>query len=182
MRRHVALVLLVLTMSVPSMLMAQRTLTTLPDVFGADSARVNVIARSQQQPLVVIRFLGAMCSHCVQQLVAINEQREAFKSTGARIVAFSDDSPSECIEAIRRYGLDTSVISLCSDPDGQCSRALGATIHESDGSETDLHALLVMYRGQILSEHFSVTPLMNFRGVLHTLHSIPSSITPPSKN
>lgn len=151
---------------------AQRAAGTLPPVLSADSISVDVVQLSYDQPLIVIRFLGSLCSHCMQQLVALNERSADFKELHTKIIAFSNNPPSKCAEVTTNYRIDTSVIDICSDTDNACSRALGTTITEKDGSITDLHAFLILDRGQVMFEHYSATPLMGFASVMDVLRRL----------
>jgi peroxiredoxin len=105
----------------------------------------------------------------MQQLVALNEMSAEFKELNTRIIAFSNNPPSKCAEVVHDYHIDTSVIDICSDTDNTCSRALGTTITEKDGSTTDLHAFLVLDKGLVVFEHYSATPLMGFASVMDVL-------------
>lgn len=151
---------------------AQRAAGTLPPVLSADSVSLDVVQRSYDQPLIVIRFLGSLCSHCMQQLVALNERSAEFKELNTKIIAFSNNPPSKCAEVMTGYYIDTSVIAICSDTDNACSRALGSTIAEKDGSTTDLHAFLILDKGLVVFEHYSATPLMGFASVMDVLRRL----------
>lgn len=162
----------VLAAVLPSIALAQRAAGTLPSVLSADSMSVDIVKRSYDQPLIVIRFLGSLCSHCMQQLVALNERAAEFKELNTKIIAFSNNPPSKCAEVMTQYHIDTSVISICSDTDNACSRALGSTITEKDGSTTDLHAFLILDKGLVVFEHYSATPLMGFASVMDVLRRL----------
>jgi hypothetical protein len=41
--------------------------------------------------VIVIRYLGFSCTHCVQQLTYLNEHAERLARLGVRVIAFSDD-------------------------------------------------------------------------------------------
>ncbi len=151
---------------------AQRAVGSLPPVLSADSISVDIVKRSYDQPLIVIRFLGSLCSHCMQQLVTLNEKALTFTDLNTRIIAFSNNPPSKCAEVMHDYHIDTSVIDICSDTDNACSRALGTTIAEKDGSTTDLHAFLILDKGQVVLEYYSATPLMSFASVIDVLKRI----------
>lgn len=147
----------------------QRQVETLPLVTAADGRSVDIIKLSYDQPVVIIRFLGSLCSHCMQQIVALNERASTFRTLNARVIAFSNNPPLKCAEVTRAYHIDTAVVTICSDTGNTCSQALGTTIVETDGSTTDLHAFLVIDKGLVLYEYYSASPLMSFQTVIDML-------------
>jgi len=167
-RLRIAIVCIVLGMAT-TLCPAQRTLSSMPLVYTADNSQVDIVKLSHTQPLIVIRFLGSMCGHCMRQIVALNERAPELRALNARVVAFSNNPPAKCAEVVKQYSLDTSVVSVCSDADNACSKVLGTSITESDGSITDLHAILLIDRGVIRYEHYSTVPLMAFQDVLKML-------------
>ncbi len=169
-RAFLLIVVLAVLSAVPAI--AQRAIGSLPAVLSTDSALVDVVERSQTQPVIVIRFLGSLCSHCMQQIVALNERSEELKALNTRIIAFSNNLPSKCAEVVRDYRIDTSVIDICSDPENSCSRTLGSTIPENDGTTTELHAFLIVNKGVVHYEHYSTTPLMSFASAFNVIRSL----------
>ncbi len=146
-----------------------RGLQPLPAIVMSDGRTIDVVQLSMERPIVLVRFLGSLCSHCMQQIVAINEHVDALRKLNAKVIAFSNNPPAKCAEVTLQYHIDTNAIAICSDTNNNCARALGASIQERDGSTTDLHAILVMSKGLVLFEHFSTTPLMSLQGVLKAL-------------
>lgn len=167
-RLRIAVVCIVLGMAA-TLCPAQRIAPSMPPVYSADNSQVDIVKLSHTQPLIVIRFLGSMCSHCMRQIVALNERAPELRALNARVVAFSNNPPAKCAEVVKQYNLDTTVVSVCSDADNACSKVLGTTITESDASITDLHAILLIDRGAIRYEHYSTVPLMAFQDVLKML-------------
>lgn len=146
-----------------------RNLQPLPALVMSDGRTIDIVQLSTERPVLLVRFLGSLCSHCMQQIVAINEQADTLRTLNAQVIAFSNNPPAKCAEVILQYHIDTNAVSICSDADNNCARALGASIPERDGSTTDLHAVLVVRKGLVLFEHFSTTPLMSLQGVLRVL-------------
>lgn len=148
---------------------AQPVFDSLPPVFRFDSTEVDLLRESERTPIVAVRHLGAICSHCVQQIILLNEYAEEFRRHSARVFAFSMDNEDECLKATTLYGIDTSVIQLCHDKRDACSKAIGSTIREVDGSYTDLHAVLVIRDRRVVFEHYATQPLMSLGGVFEAL-------------
>lgn len=144
----------------------------MPALRSSSAETVDVVRLSYERPIIAVRFLGALCSHCMQQIVALNEKAPLLTASGTKIIAFSNNPPEKCAEAARTYKLDSNVISLCSDTDDACSRVLGTTITEVDGSQTELHAFVVLYKGQIRFEYYDISPLMAFDHVIALLPSL----------
>lgn len=167
--KRFAFLVVVLLFGCSGGLHAQRTLTSLPPVYRSDSTALDLLEASEHTPIVAVRHLGAICSHCVEQIVLINDYASEFRTRGARVVAFSMDDEDECASATRRYDIDTSVVTLCYDKRDACSMAIGSTIHEVDGSFTDLHTVLVLRNRQVVYEHYSTQPLMSLGAVFEAL-------------
>lgn len=146
-----------------------RSLQPLPTLVMSDGRAIDIVQLSAERPVVLVRFLGSLCSHCMQQIVAINEQADTLRKLDAMVIAFSNNPPAKCAEVTQQYRIDTNVIAICSDSDNNCARALGASIRERDESTTNLHAILVVRKGLVLFEHFSTTPLMTLQDVLNVL-------------
>jgi len=152
---------------------AQRSGVALPPVVDVHGARIDVVQASHTQPVIAIRFLGAICSHCMQQIVEINMLASKFKAVNARVIVFSEDPSAKCSETIAEYRLDTTLITMCTDSANVCSTALGTTISEPDGSVTDLHAFLVIDRGTVVYEKYTTSPMMALQAVLDLLAALP---------
>jgi thioredoxin-dependent peroxiredoxin len=131
------------------------------DLRAADGALVNAAELSQQQPVIMIHFMGNTCSHCIEQLVALNKRSAELKSRGIRVIAFSEDSAEDNAATVSKYTFDASVFTFTSDPVGVAARALGAFYTERDGTETELHIALVVKRGTVTFAHFDTKPLMD---------------------
>lgn len=148
---------------------AQPVFDSLPPVFRFDSTEVDLLRESERSAVIAVRHLGAICSHCVEQIILINDNAQEFRRRNARVFAFSMDNEEECRNASEYYRIDTSVVALCYDQGDRCSKTIGSTIREIDGSFTDLHAVLVIRHRKIVFEHFSTQPLMSLGGVFDAL-------------
>lgn len=146
-----------------------RSIDSLPVVYGADSSAIDLLAASDTTTVVAVRHLGAICSHCVEQIILLNEYANEFRRRNARVIAFSMDDVDECQLAAKEHAIDTDVLQLCYDERDACSRAVGSTIQEIDGSFTDLHAVLVIRQRMVVFEHYSTQPLMSLGGVFEVL-------------
>ncbi len=157
---------------------AQRSGVSLPPVTNVHGERVDVMQMSQTRPVIAIRFLGAICSHCMEQIVQLNGLATTFKKSNAHVVVFSQDPLEKCRETITEYHLDTALITMCNDSANRCSRALGTTITEADGSVTELHAFLVVDRGTVVFEKYSTSPMMALQAVVDLLATLPERKSP----
>jgi peroxiredoxin len=115
---------------------------------------------------LIIRYLGYGCSHCIEQLLALQRRTEDLKSAGVRVIAFSDDAPSENRAVMEKYGFSSEVFTLASDPAKSSARTLGAVYAEQDGSITELHVSLVVRGGNVAFAHFDSKPMMDVQELL----------------
>ncbi len=145
-----------------------------------DGNVVDIRTLSDTQPLIVLRYLGASCSHCIDQLLALRESSERIRNAGLRVVALSHDDPHACATAMQRLDLDSAWITLCSDTDNTTAKALGCVIDELDGSTTNLHMVMVVHKRQVLFEHYSLVPLMSFANVV-TIADSASQASPAAR-
>ncbi len=131
-----------------------------------DGNVVDIRTLSDTQPLIVLRHLGASCSHCIDQLLALRESSERIRTAGLHVIAMSHDDPHACASAMQRLDLDSTSITLCSDTDNTTANALGCVIDEVDGTTTNLHMVMVVHKRDVLFEHYSLVPLMSFDHVI----------------
>ena len=148
---------------------AQQSLRSLPPVIDTAGKRIDVVSLSDIQPVVAIRFLGSMCTHCMQQLAHFQEYTDQFREAGAVVVAFSDNETQKCREVSKQYGFASDVFYLCSDTGNVCSKAYGTSIPERNGTVTELHGIRVIHKRIQLFEHYSTTPYMDVQYVLNLL-------------
>lgn len=138
----------------------------LPPLHTASGRSIDVRTLAASSPVIVLRFLGSFCSHCREQIVVLNDLADTLRALDVRVVAFSDDDVATCDRFRREERIDSTVITLCSDPESAASAALGTSIVERNGTLTELHAVVVVYRGDVWFEHYGITPLRDFRGML----------------
>lgn len=148
---------------------AQDLVQPLPSVVDTAGLPVDIVAMSDGSPVIAIRFLGAMCTHCMQQLSLMKEYTQQLRSLGAKVVAFSQNDVSKCREVATEYGFAGDVFSLCSDSDNRCSQSFGTTITERDGSVTELHGIRILHGRRVVFEHYSMTPFMDVPTLLAVL-------------
>ncbi|MBU3679425.1 MAG: redoxin domain-containing protein [Candidatus Kapabacteria bacterium] len=141
----------------------------LPAVLDTAGNSVNIVAMSDTSPVIAVRFLGSMCTHCMQQLSLMKQYTQQLRALGARVVAFSQNDVSECREVSKQYGFADDVFLLCSDADNRCSRSFGTTITERDSSITELHGLRIFLNRRVVFEHYSMTPFMDIPRLLAIL-------------
>jgi thioredoxin-dependent peroxiredoxin len=121
---------------------------------------------SEKQPVIVIRYLGYGCSHCIEQLLALQKLSDTLKMRHIRIIAFSDDTPEQNAAVMTKYGFDPALFTLASDPAKASAYSLGAVYPETDGTMTELHVSLVVQKGVVNFAHFDSKPMMDVRGLL----------------
>ncbi len=144
----------------------QRTFDRLPVVVSAGGDTVDLLAVSENAPTILVRHLGATCSHCVEQVRALIRYHDVSGPLPAKVFAISSDDVPTCDTMTRILRFDTTAIALCSDAEDACANALGCVISERDGTITDLHLVMIIYRRRVLFEHYSITPLMSFGDVM----------------
>ena len=148
---------------------AQHSAQSLPPVIDTAGRSIDVIALSDSVPVVAMRFLGAMCTHCMQQLAHFQEYTEQFRALKCVVIAFSDNDVEKCREVTRQYAFASHVFMLCSDANNTCSKAYGTTIAERNGSVTELHGIRILDKRNVIFEHYSATPYMDVRNILSVL-------------
>lgn len=148
---------------------AQQSIKSLPPVNDTAGRSIDVIALSDSVPVVAIRFLGAMCTHCMQQLAHFQEYTEQFRGLKSVVVAFSDNDVEKCREVTRQYAFASDLFLLCSDAGNVCSKAYGTTIAERNGSVTELHGIRILDKRNVIFEHYSTTPYMDVENILSVL-------------
>lgn len=149
----------------------QRTFERLPFVVSAGGDTVDLLAASDVAPIIVVRHLGATCSHCVEQVRALLRYHIVSGPLPCMVYAISSDDVPTCDTMTRKLAIDTTALRLCSDADDACANALGCVISEKDGTITDLHLVMILHRRRVLFEHYSITPLMSFGDVMQVASS-----------
>jgi peroxiredoxin len=149
----------------------QRTFERLPFVVSAGGDTVDLLTASDAAPIIVVRHLGATCSHCVEQVRALLRYHTVSGPLPCMVYAISSDDVPTCDTMTRKLAIDTTALRLCSDADDACANALGCVISEKDGTITDLHLVMILHRRRVLFEHYSITPLMSFGDVMQVASS-----------
>ncbi len=149
----------------------QRTFERLPFVVSAGGDTVDLLTASDAAPIIVVRHLGATCSHCVEQVRALLRYHTVSGTLPCMVYAISSDDVPTCDTMTRKLAIDTTTLRLCSDADDACANVLGCVISEKDGTITDLHLVMILHRRRVIFEHYSITPLMSFGDVMQVASS-----------
>lgn len=131
-----------------------------------DNTTLSVMHISQEQPVIVIRYLGYGCSHCIEQLLALQKLSDTLKTKHIRIIAFSDDTPKQNQSVMTKYNFDPTLFTLASDPAKASAYSLGAIYPEADGTMTELHVSLVVRKGIVNFAHFDSKPMMDVKSLI----------------
>lgn len=108
---------------------------------------------------IVVRYLGYECTHCVRQLLYLNEHRADLKRLGISVIAVSEDSQERWQQMVEKTGIDTDVFRYLPDTDGNVARELGA-LRVIDDTLRDMHAALVVKNGTVAFSIYSSEPFM----------------------
>lgn len=127
-----------------------------PSVFGPLTGTAEVDAGA----VIYVRYRGYTCSHCVRQLVYLNEHADALLRLGVRVVAFSSDDARTSSKMVRAFALRTDVIQVVSDADNDVARAIGA-LRVIDDTTRDMHAALVVRNGTLAFAAYTDEPFMD---------------------
>lgn len=149
----------------------QRTFERLPVVVSAGGDTVDLLAVSENGPIILVRHLGATCSHCVEQVSALLRYHTVSGPLPSKVFAISSDDVQTCDTMTRKLAIDATALRLCSDVDDACANVLGCVIAEKDGTITDLHLVMILHRRRVIFEHYSITPLMSFGDVMQVASS-----------
>lgn len=110
--------------------------------------------------VIVVRYLGFSCAHCVEQLTYLNQHADRLRELGIVVVAFSSDDERRNRQLVARFGYDTSVIRVVADPDNLMARTIGALRMENDMLR-DLHAVIVLRDNAVVLTAYSDQPYMD---------------------
>ncbi|MBD1206823.1 MAG: redoxin domain-containing protein [Ignavibacteria bacterium] len=131
---------------------------TLTDQNGA---AINLKAHSgSPHSLVLVRYLGCSCSHCIEQLIALNKRADTLKQLGVRVIAFSEDDPEQNALVMKKYGFNSDVFTLASDPENRMGKRLNMNFKEPNGEETNLHGAIVVRRDTVMFAVMDTKPFM----------------------
>lgn len=110
--------------------------------------------------VILVRYLGYRCSHCVEQLTYLNTRAAELRRLGISVVAMSADPAERWNDLVSAYGIDATVFRYVPDTDGSAARGIGAQRMIND-TLRDLHATIVVARGQIKGAVYSDSPYMD---------------------
>ena len=89
---------------------------------------------------------GVSCQACLQQIQGIQQMSSRMRELGIRLVSLTPDSPALLDQAIRNYGITTSVISDSNLSISGAFNTLGLGMH----SNTPGHAFVLIDKGKVL--------------------------------
>jgi thioredoxin-dependent peroxiredoxin len=133
---------------------------------NTDKSTVSPSEISERGTVIVIRYLGYSCSHCIEQLLALQKLTDRLKAAKVRVIAFSDDTPDQNAIVIQKYNFDPSVFTFAFDPATSLGRSIGAVYKEDDGTNTELHVALIVRKGRIDFAHFDTKPYADVQGLV----------------
>lgn len=140
--------------------------SSLPSVSLRDAASERTIADlSAGGPIIIVRFLGYSCAHCVRQLTYLNEHANVLAAHDIRVVAFSTDAPRICDRLMTTQHLDPRVFTILSDSDARAAAAIGA-LRQEGGKDLDLHATLVVDRNAVRFARYTDQPYMDVEAIV----------------
>jgi peroxiredoxin len=129
----------------------------LSDVNGTNH---DIIKESYNQPIILVRYLGASCSKCLHQLNLLNAISDSLKMQNIKVIGFSNDDATQNLKIMKQAKFKNTAVTLYSDKDSKVSEMLGATINEINGERTELHSTLLIYKGEILFSNIDSKPFM----------------------
>lgn len=139
---------------------------TLPDHQGRPTSLDSI---REGGPVIVVFYYGYGCSHCVAQLIALDQELDYFRQLGARIVAISSDSPAHTTEKYKEYG--EFHFPVLADEDNQV-----ATLYETyvpamdDAVEMRDHGTFVIdHNGIVRWANIGPSPFLDNKTLLLTL-------------
>lgn len=142
-------------------------------VTAADGRVVSIDALLKGRPVVLVRYIGNQCLHCIRQIRLLGDAAAKLHQAGAYVVAVCEDLPEENRETMMSMGLDTTVIGLYSDTAGVVADAIGARIRERDGSVTELHSTIVFNDAHVVLEHHATAPYFDIPKILAAVRAKP---------
>jgi peroxiredoxin len=120
----------------------------------------DIIKESFNQPIILVRYLGANCSKCLHQLNTLNALSDTLKSYKLKVMGFSNDDIEQNKKILKQAKFNNSVVSLYSDNNSKSSINIGSTIEEINGDKTERHATLLIYKGKIYFKDIDAKPYM----------------------
>jgi peroxiredoxin/sugar lactone lactonase YvrE len=121
---------------------------------------VDLLELSERQPIIVVRYLGYTCSHCVEQLTYLNSKAARLKELDVPVFAFSEDSVARNSLLAARMQYDSEAMHLLSDPDNDVARIIGAMPTIQDTAR-DLHVSMVIYQRKVVLANYTEVPYLD---------------------
>ncbi len=138
-----------------------------PMVVTSPSGTLNLTEISYSKPIIIVRYLGYVCAHCVEQLSYLNQQSERLRELDVSVYAFSPDDTEKNALLYERLEYDPNVVHLCSDPDNAVAKRIGA-MRVIDDTARDLHVSMVMYNGRVVYSTYTESPYLDVERLVAT--------------
>jgi len=129
----------------------------LPQTLKVGESALNVLTLSEQQPIILIRFLGTQCSHCAEQLYNLNKQSEVLRSHGIKIIAISSEKQKD-LHTFSKKNSFSEVFTFLEDVDNAAAASLSAFDKEKD---IDLHLAMIIHKGKLIFATYNDEPFMD---------------------
>ena len=142
---------------------------TLPDHQGK---RVSLDELRDGGPIVVVFYYGYGCSHCVAQLIGIDQELDYFRQLGARVVAISPDSPEHTTKKYEEYG--EFHFPVLADEQSEVSLQYGTYTPATDdkAENRDHGTFLIDSEGIVRWANIGATPFLDNKSLLLTLADV----------
>ncbi len=123
----------------------------------------------KDRPVLVVFYLGYGCSHCVAQLIALENDLHYFRELDADIVAISSDDPAHTAERFEEYG--RFHFPVLADVDKTVAQAWNVYQPESgDQPEFSKHGTFVVDRtGRVVWAEMGAEPFLDNKSLLHII-------------
>jgi peroxiredoxin len=131
-----------------------------PPLENVTSAVRGIAANGIQERLIIVRYLGYRCSHCVEQLTYLNQHEAGLRRLGVKVLAISRDHKEKWDMLVKEHSIDTTVFRYLADSDNEIAQKLGA-VRVIDDTLRDLHATIAYVSGQVRAAVYSDTPYMD---------------------
>lgn len=115
--------------------------------------------------LVIVRYLGYRCSHCVEQLTYLNQHADELRRLGIKVLATSHDSRDKWSMLVKEYSIDTAVFRYLPDSDDEIARSLGA-VRVINDTLRDMHATVAYVDGWVRAAIYSDSPFMDVARII----------------
>lgn len=121
------------------------------------------------RPVLVVFYLGYGCSHCVAQLIALENDLHYFRELDADVVAISSDEPGHTTARFQEYG--RFHFSVLADVNKTVAQAWNVYQPESsDEPEFNQHGTFVVDRfGRVVWAEMGAEPFLDNKSLLHII-------------